>query len=478
MSVIFCKPLTLDQRAPVLSSTARSVLNLLYFFNPDCIQRSLLTAPPAQYENPAFSFLRNKEELDEAIAELAQLSVIDTDDDGNIELSCDSPFMKCQENQINVAFTHAVRILDRSLPDVWAEGSPGLNCHSLRAGELVVPHVIRIVDVTNRSKVPSKRRMEWLELVLRAGRYSLESQQPDLSLHFVEYILQEHRVPIFGARMVPDIQSRTYTLHAQALLDLARPRAAVAVLKALLQGQQALRGPGSTSVAAVYDSLAFAHLELDDQAAASAYLDKADVIYINQGYLHYKIPRTRPIHALLHLRAGRFDDAVSSLERFWKEREMKIEDVKNEKDANYGGEIMLMARLLWGQGEFEKAQELASQSITMRRTFYGPLGGPRVAESLFFTAFILMERGFPDLTLTILGDLIDMGQGGNPALYPHIARAYWMLAKVEEGLGKDAAYVSELRANARQIRRLIPGDEKSMKDNDDAFRNLVNWVLL
>ncbi|CAH0044857.1 unnamed protein product [Clonostachys solani] len=500
------KPLTLDPNAPNLSRTAKSVVDLLFFFNPKCIPRSLLITPAFTVENQIYQFLKNKEQylslfygyniiqansiafrLDKAIAELIDRSIIHIDERNNIVLSLDSPYTGIQEDQVNSAFSHATRLFDKSLPDLWATENPRLGYESFKASEVVLPHMMRAIEVTRNIKIRPKRKKDWIELVLRAGRYAQENQQPDLSTYFVDYVLKEHHSPMFGVRMSADFLASTYTLQGHALLDLAQPRAALNVLNSALNILEDRHGPNSTSVAKACDSLALAYIETGDVDKASAFLSRADAIYVDKAYLHldseagrqkpYVIPRTRAIQSLIDLRAKKLDDAVKCLQHFWRDREMRLESVEASPDSNYGGDVMLFARICWAQGKAVEAQELASHAITMRRTFYGPHGGPRVADSLFLVATILEDRGFPDIASSVLRKIIDMSEGESPVLYPHIARACWFLARVAERNGSDAAKVSELRAKAREFRESGRRSEGPVEDTDDAFMNLVSWML-
>jgi hypothetical protein len=62
MSFTYYVPTTPDPRASSLSHTAKRVVDLLFFFNPECIPGSLLAPPAAVVENQSYNFLRDKEE--------------------------------------------------------------------------------------------------------------------------------------------------------------------------------------------------------------------------------------------------------------------------------------------------------------------------------------------------------------------------------------------------------------------------------
>uniref|UniRef100_A0A8H7NM70 DUF7779 domain-containing protein n=1 Tax=Bionectria ochroleuca TaxID=29856 RepID=A0A8H7NM70_BIOOC len=277
MSFTYYVPTTPDPRASSLSHTAKRVVDLLFFFNPECIPGSLLAPPAAVVENQSYNFLRDKEELDQAIAELIERSIVRINDNGNLVLSVSNPFTEIEDDQVNSAFSHAVRIFDRALPDL---SRPGLD--SFKASQAVLPHIVRTIEVTKNIEIRARRKTEWVELVLRAGWYAQENQQPDLTTYFIDYIMTEIQVPMVGARMTHDFLSRTYTLQGHSLLDLARPRAALTSFKGVLQIEEDRYGPNSMAVGKVCDLIAYAYTEIGDADQASVFLRRADAIYADK----------------------------------------------------------------------------------------------------------------------------------------------------------------------------------------------------
>ncbi|CAG9994310.1 unnamed protein product [Clonostachys byssicola] len=480
MSLTYYVPTTPDPRASGLPNTAKRVLDLLFFFNPECIPKSLLTPPENVVENQWYNFLRDEEELDRAIAALVERSIVRVDDSGNLVLSVLEPFTGIEDDQVSPAFSHAIRIFDKFLPDDFQPGHD-----SFKASQVVLPHIIRTIEVMQHIEVRVRRKVEWMELVLRAGRYAQENQQPGLAKYFIDYISMEISVPVFGARMTPDFLSRMYTLQGHAQIELCHPRAALATLKRVLQIEEDRYGPKSMGVAKACDSIAYAYTEIGNTNEASVFIRRADAIYADKArYFGTEgaqqsnmTPRAQAIHSLVHLRAGRIDEAISTLRKFWSERHMTIDCVDPSPDTNYGGDMILFARICWAQGKAVEAQELASYSITMRRAFYGPHGGARVADSLFLVAHIQYYRGLTEISSIVLRRIIDMGETNNRELDPHIARAYWFLARNLESLGADAATVLDLRARALTIRHTIRNHEWPTENTDEAFMKLVTYML-
>lgn len=67
--------------------------------------------------------------------------------------------------------------------------------------------------------------------------------------------------------------------------------------------------------------------------------------------------------------------------------------IEASRYPKHSGDIMLLARIRWIQGQRNEAKELVSRSMVMRKKMFGHAGGPRVADSLFTLARMLDETG-------------------------------------------------------------------------------------
>jgi hypothetical protein len=60
---------------------------------------------------------------------------------------------------------------------------------------------------------------------------------------------------------------------------------------------------------------------------------------------------------------------------------------------------------------------------------------------------------------------------------PQVARALWMLGRIEEGFG-NVEEAEKLKANAKQVRSEIEGREGDDEDSDAGFASVVTWLLI
>ncbi|KAK0616614.1 tpr repeat-containing protein [Immersiella caudata] len=216
------------------------------------------------------------------------------------------------------------------------------------------------------------------------------------------------------------LAAQAHRLLGHINLDLARPRAALAAYSQTLSIRTELEPPESPPIADILDSLACSNVEIGDMS------------------------RTLAIRAMQRLRAGDADGALDAL------------------------------------GRQTEAKELVSRSIVMRKQAFGQAGGPRVADSLFTLARMLDESGEHVLAARALREVVDMcdRDDGAPVMRPHLARALWFLANVEERLRDDGKAGAEiLRARARDLRGRVEEREWEDEDSDEGFSRLVGWML-
>jgi tetratricopeptide (TPR) repeat protein len=224
----------------------------------------------------------------------------------------------------------------------------------------------------------------------------------------------------------------------------------------------------------VYDSLACSYSELGDTTSAFDWLDKA--LKIHFAHDPSKRARTEAIYAMTYLRAEEPDKSLEKVRTYWGLLGLTQDDVVKSRYPKHSGDIVLMSRIKWKQGHSAEAQELASRSVLMRRGTYGEKGGPRVADSTFLVARMLCEKAQYVLAAKLLREIIDMC-GNMEEMRPHLARALWFLAGVEERLGEDEAAWKDLRRRAEEEREKIEDREWPDEDSDDSFMKLVGWLL-
>lgn len=257
-------------------------------------------------------------------------------------------------------------------------------------------------------------------------------------------------------------------------LDMAQPHAALDAYKMALTLREFINGVESTAVADVCDSVACSYTEIGDTDNAFKYLQRATDIHNSND--PNKMTRTLAIEAMTYLRAGKPDESLATISKCWQLQGKTQQEIENSSYPKHSGDIMLLSRIYWLQGEKKKSQELTSHALKMRRDTCGENGGQRVADSLFSLAQILEDFEEYTHAAQLLSQIVAIS-GNTPDMRPHLARAYWFLANVEAKIDEGGNHVAELRNKARESRKAIDSREWPDDDTDEGFMRLVGWML-
>lgn len=230
----------------------------------------------------------------------------------------------------------------------------------------------------------------------------------------------------------------------------------------------------SPPIANVYDSIACSYTEMGDLAQAFRYIELATAIHNARD--PKKMARTDAIRAITCLRAQRPQDALEALQHCWQLQGLTQEQVAQSKYPKHSGDIVLLGRIRWAQGDRMDARQLVSRTIGIRRGLFGDNGGPRVADSMFQLAVMLRADNEVILAAKMLRDIVNMGAEATE-MRAHNARALWFLAGCEEQLGGDEEGIQALRDQAKIRRAQIEGREYDDEDSEEGFMKLVSWML-
>lgn len=312
----------------------------------------------------------------------------------------------------------------------------------------------------------SKPSMLMKERLKKFIRYLWECEQPTAAKSFFEYGL--------GLDVDPNIRiiAQAYRLLGHISLDVAQPRAALTAYQKAFEAREKFEEPNSSAIAEVYDSIACSFCEIGDVAKALEYLEKSDEI----NFAHYDktSARTQAIYALAYLRGGQPDKALKALKLCWELEEKTQDEIAESKYPKHAGDIVLLSRIHCTLGQREEAQRLASRSINIRRGIYGAKG-PRVADSIFIVARMLMVEEEHVVAARMLEEVIDMSRDMGE-MKGHLARALWFLASTEEAL-QNPADAERLRKEANKERAGIIGREMPDDDTNESYMGLVAWML-
>lgn len=253
---------------------------------------------------------------------------------------------------------------------------------------------------------------------------------------------------------------------------MAQPKVALSAYKKALMVREQIEEPKSPPIADVYESIACSYTELGEVSEAFEYLSKAAAIHRTHNPLH--MARTEAIYAMTYLRAGQPAEALTALHRCWRLQGLDEEQIAHSRYPKHSGDIVLLSRIKYAQGLKQEAQTLASRTISIRKGLFGDKG-PRVADSMFQVACMLEADNEDVLAAKLLRTVVEISRSV-PEMQGHFARSLWFLAVVESKMGDNNA-AEGLRTEARRERDKIDGREAKDEDTDDAFMNLVGWML-
>ncbi|WEW59212.1 hypothetical protein PRK78_004681 [Emydomyces testavorans] len=455
-----------------LSLNSSTLQNMLAFLDPDLIPERLLTNTKAQITDPRLQFLFDDFDFGDAIIELNRASLIHRQSTPKA-LSVHRMVQFAVFKRLPLAdslfyLDNTIQLLYYGFPNTWNQrgNKQGHGWFSWETCSAVLPHVSWLMGLTEKYQLKATNSELYAELIFRAGQYLWKKEQPTAARLFFE----------FGLRL--DINSsspacaQAYRLLGHIALDVAQPRAALLAYQRALELRQKLEEPESPPIADVYDSIACSYTEIGNVSQAFSYLSKAAAIH--HAHDPSRMARTNAIYAMTYLRAQKPDEALAALKECWRLQRLTQAQIADSKYPKHSGDILLLARIKYAQQQKKEAQQLAARTISIRKGLFGDKG-PRVADSLFTVARMLEADGEDVLAAKMLREIVDMSQG-MPEMKGHMARALWFLAAVEERIG-DTIEAGKLRIKAREERDKIHGREPQDEDADDAFMNLVGWLL-
>lgn len=255
-------------------------------------------------------------------------------------------------------------------------------------------------------------------------------------------------------------------------LDVAQPTYALKAYTECLEARRIFLDPSDTTIANVLDSVACAHVELNNLPEAFAALEEA--VRIHQQNDPQRMARTWFIYSMAHLRAGDADKSLEALNRCWELQGLTQDQVEKSRYPKHSGDLVLLSRIEAAKGNRELALELVSKTIYIRKDILGNKG-PRVADSMYIVVGMLRVDGRVAVAAKMLREVVDMGKG-MLEMRPHISRALWTLGSIEQDFG-NTVEADMLKADAKEVRSQIEGREGTDTDSDAGFASLVAWLL-
>lgn len=296
--------------------------------------------------------------------------------------------------------------------------------------------------------------------------YLWEIEQPTTAQSFLDFGLS------LGVDRSDELCNPAVRFLGHVALDVAQPKAALEAYNETLAARLKLVPAHDPTIANVYDSVACALTEMGDVVQAFVTLDKA--VAIHNANDPSRMARTDAILAMTHLRAGDAEQALKAIQHCWRLQGMTEDKLEKSRYPKHSGDIVLLSRIRYMQGDRESALELASKSITMRMGMFGAKG-PRVADSMYLVAKMLADGDKVASATKLLRDIIEMSQG-LIEMRGHRARALWTLARLETGTASPDE-IQKLQQEARETRDIIERRETEDVDTDEDFAKLVGYML-
>jgi tetratricopeptide (TPR) repeat protein len=294
-----------------------------------------------------------------------------------------------------------------------------------------------------------------------------EREQPTLSRSFFEY----------GLSLGVDCSSLTCNQAVRLLghnaLDIAQPKRALEAYTECLEARRMLVDTSDPTIANVLDSVACAHVELNNLPEAFAALEEA--ARIHQQNDPQKMARTWFIYSMAHLRAGDADKSLEALNKCWELQGLTQDEVEKSRYPKHSADLVLLSRIEAAKGNKELALQLVSMTISIRKDILGNKG-PRVADSMYIVAGMLRYEGRDAVAAKMLREIVEMGRG-MLEMRPQVSRALWTLGRIEEGFG-NTMDADRLKAEAKEVRNQIEGREGTDEDSDAGFASIVTWLLI
>lgn len=255
-------------------------------------------------------------------------------------------------------------------------------------------------------------------------------------------------------------------------LDKAQPKAALDAYTRCMNARVKLIGSDMPGIADVLDSIGCSYTEMGENKKSFDALEQA--VRIHKAHDPKQMARTTFILSMAYLRDGKPDDALVALRKCWDLQGLTQDQVAISRYPKHSGDLVLLPRIELDKGNAEEALQLASKTVTIRKGIFGNKG-PRVADSMYTVAKMLIKNQNKSLAAKLLMEIIAMGEG-MLEMEGHLARALWMLAYLEEEFGHDIE-ASAARVRARDVRAKIQGREGPDDDTDESFNSLVPWLL-
>ncbi|XDG08250.1 hypothetical protein ABKA04_007865 [Annulohypoxylon sp. FPYF3050] len=459
------------------SESARAIIEISSFLDPDCIQESILTDHAASIKIQ--SFPKRKRQFYDARQQLLGTSLFRHNQElaeyWMHRVTQDVVRSKIEPERREDVFSNSVNIVTSAWP------APSIGGHDIKLWEMsekLYPHVTSLADLYKRYFVPGNDHMDmaFASLLNRAGWYQHERGEShnllpvlDLALDLCNHITQ------FDTR---DLESDIrYTIGAAAN-ETNNAELCIEHTKKFLDIRLAI----AQETGQVDERLARSHNQMGIAWMMTQEYDKAEKAFQMSAQEYEKIPqytKDKRSLALANLGLaywleGKLDQANEVLELGLKDRE-ELYGYMDSHSFRTGRFLHALGNVRFSQGKIEESENFHSRALkqyqsTIRNRHH------RTADVCHNMAQHCLRKKLFDQAIEFINQALKVW-GVDPDKYaPEIARTSYLKAKVLYSSGQEDEGTRLFRTAASMRRKLTGDSSQGDRDlNEEDFDKLVTF---
>ncbi|KAI1456285.1 P-loop containing nucleoside triphosphate hydrolase protein [Annulohypoxylon moriforme] len=458
------------------SESARAIIEISSFLDPDCIQESILTDYAASVEIP--SYPKKKSQFFAARKQLIGTSLFRHNQDlaeyWMHRVTQDVVRSKIEPERRKDVFSNAVAIVTSAWP---ASTIGGHDITLWEMSEKLYPHVTSLRELYTRYFVPENDDMDmaFASLLSLAGWYQLERGESHTLLPVLELALELcNSVTTFDTR---DLESDIhYTIGATGN-ETNNAELCIKHTKEFLE----IRLEVAQETGKVDERLARSHNQIGIAWVLAEEYEKAEEAFQTSAREYENIPnytkdkRSLPLVnlGLTYWLRGKLDEASEVLELGLKDRE-ELFGYMDNYSFHTGRFLHALGNVCFSQGRIEESESFHSRALkqyqsTIRRHH-------RTADVCHKMAQHCLRKRLFEEALEFVDQALKVWHVDPEKYAPEIARTSYLKAKVLFSAGQEEEGTKLFRTAASMRRKLTGDSAQGDKDlNEDEFDRLVTF---
>ncbi|KAG9242074.1 hypothetical protein BJ878DRAFT_544615 [Calycina marina] len=426
-----------------LSGDSLKLLNLLAFFEPDCIPEMILIKSSKLLNNGEFVFLDDEMDLGDAEEVLLHAALINKNmEDATLSvhrLVQASVLRRLDEDQRSKYCDTTVQMLNWGFPDTWSQDI-GHQFQAWTKCDKCLPHVNYLAKQITRYKISPNNPQQYGELLLRCSWSNLA----------------------FASAI---------DLSGLIDLDMNKPEKALMPFKTAFDIRQKLLSPDDPLIASSINNIAIAYTEVGNLDKAYANHEKA--IEIRLRTQSGRIGNSYSNMSSLLLRMGKPNEAEEMLKKCPSLKDFTDDTFLQTGNPRFSGDMVLLSRIRARQGLLDDAMRLASKALTFRQTLLG--NKLKTCDSFYDVAGLLCKQGKYASALALLLQLIAISESLKEG-EGQLARANYKLAVVYKDKGMELESKA-CKDRAMEVRAKLRPEAAAAPFEEDEFMKLCPWML-